>query len=273
MKNLLRNEEFQLDEILFQGRNKAYGAYVLRHESDRILTKAMLIGVAMFGTLAVAPIVIDSLNFGTAIKKKRIEVPINIKEFNIPDKAQLPKTIIPAKPPVVNTIDTRIPTPVKDAVNDDPPAKISDYDGAIAGFENIKGDPPVTIFQAPTIKTNPGTDLQKPPVVNKKSVDVADKVDIEADFNGGINIFRNKVVQSFDTSEFEGTGELIKTTVTFIVETDGSISNIKANGLDASFNKEAEKTIRSIKGKWIPAKLKGESVRSYFKFPITMRFE
>ena len=39
------------------------------------------------------------------------------------------------------------------------------------------------------------------------------------------------------------------------------------------FNKEAEKTIKGIKGKWNPAKFQGENVRSYFRFPISMQFE
>jgi protein TonB len=51
---------------------------------------------------------------------------------------------------------------------------------------------------------------------------------------------------------------------------------VKANGTNADFNNEAIRTIKSIsnKGKWIPAKnKKGEFVRSYFKFPISMKFD
>jgi len=68
----------------------------------------------------------------------------------------------------------------------------------------------------------------------------------------------------------------MRTTITFIVEIDGTISGIKANGTDADFNSEAIRTVKAIsaKGKWIPGKnKKGESVRSYFRFPISMKFE
>jgi protein TonB len=62
--------------------------------------------------------------------------------------------------------------------------------------------------------------------------------------------------------------------VTFIVEKDGTISGLKANGKDVEFNNEAIRTIKNVKGLWKPAKNKqGEAVRSYFKFPITMNFE
>ena len=65
----------------------------------------------------------------------------------------------------------------------------------------------------------------------------------------------------------------MSTVVTFIVERDGSISSVKAAGKDAAFNREAERTIKSVKGKWVPAKVKGQAVRSYFKFPVSMMFE
>ncbi len=93
----------------------------------------------------------------------------------------------------------------------------------------------------------------------------ASVVDVEANFAAGINAFRNKVVQNFDTDSFDGSGDLLKTTVTFIVEKDGTISAIKAVGEDNKFNREAESTIKNIKGKWNPAKLNGQNVRSYFR--------
>ena len=128
------------------------------------------------------------------------------------------------------------------------------------------------IVAAPVIETPAVT---APVVIQPKPVDntPATKVDVQAGFNGGIDSFRSKVVQNFSTADFEGTGELMKTTVTFIVEKDGTISNVKATGSDRDFNAEAERTIRTIKGKWTPAKLNGEHVRSYFKFPISMMFE
>ena len=42
--------------------------------------------------------------------------------------------------------------------------------------------------------------------------------------------------------------------VTFVVERDGTISNIKVSGANTDFNKEAEKNNKRIKGKWNPAK-------------------
>lgn len=268
---LLQNTEFQLDEILFQKRNKQYGAYVLRNESDRILTRSLFYGVAFFGLVSAVPLLMKSI-------KPTVEIipesgPFIIKDV---DPVDPPETVKPpaAQPPQIAVVDTRTPTPTRDATEDNPPAKVSDYNDAVPGFSDVKGDPPVVHFTPPVQNPPVAAPSQNPPVV----VTVVDntpkiKVDEEAVFDGGVQAFRSKVVSSFDTSQFEGSGEKINTVVTFIVEKDGTISDVKATGSDAAFNKEAERTIKKIKGKWTPAKLDGQKVRSYFRFPVSMMFE
>ena len=68
----------------------------------------------------------------------------------------------------------------------------------------------------------------------------------------------------------EGT---VKTEVTFVVERDGSITDVKANGSNKDFNAEAIRTVKSIKNKWAPAKINGQSVRYRYRMPLTMQFE
>ena len=97
--------------------------------------------------------------------------------------------------------------------------------------------------------------------------------EIPAEYPGGMNELRKQVSQIFYFDALLPDVSKISTNIHFIVEKDGTISNIKANGTDRDFNAEAERTIRKINGKWTPAKLKGENVRSYFKFPISMMFE
>lgn len=275
MKKLFKNQEFQLDEILFQGRNKEYGAYVLRHEADQILTKSMFIGVGLFAAIALTPLIISALNQETTSIVPEGSAPtwVDPPVIEVPDVK--PPVIVPPKQ--VETIDTRVPTPKANPVNERKEVvTVKDYDRAVAGTETIKGDPPTVTYQQPTVgtgeNTTPNVIVPKPePTINPD--EIVKNVDVEASFTGGIDSFRNKVINNFDTSSFEGSGDILKTTVTFIVERDGTITNIKANGSDASFNREAEKTIKSVKGKWVPAKVKGQAVRSYFKFPVSMKFE
>ena len=58
----------------------------------------------------------------------------------------------------------------------------------------------------------------------------------------------------------------------FIIDRDGSITNVTANGTNESFNKEAIRAITKIKTKWIPAKINGELVRYRFRIPLNLDF-
>lgn len=164
-----------------------------------------------------------------------------------------------------------MPTPTRNPTIEKPAAKVEDYQNAVAGFENKGTVEPIT-YQPTAPSVSKVDVLVAPPKVENPNA-IVEKVDVEASFSGGIDAFRNKVVGDFDVSSFEGTDAVLKTTVTFVVEKDGTISNIKANGVDAIFNKEAEKTIKNIKGRWNPATVDGKPVRSYFRFPISMKFE
>jgi len=120
-------------------------------------------------------------------------------------------------------------------------------------------------------------------------------VDKEAVFSkGGDNGFRELVTIAIDTDkidEYEDFPEeekkeiqklisenkptpsvMLSTTLTFIIEPDGTMSNILAEGENQSFNKEMERVVKEdIKDKWYPAEVKGKKVRSYYKMPIRMR--
>ena len=113
-------------------------------------------------------------------------------------------------------------------------------------------------------------------VVEEKTNDdnvVHKTVEEEAEFPaGGVDGFRNKIQQNFDQEAVEGEG-VLTTTVSFVVEKDGSITQIKAAGSNADFNREAERVIRSIKIKWKPGKIGGKNVRSRFNVPLKMKFE
>ena len=99
-------------------------------------------------------------------------------------------------------------------------------------------------------------------------------IDTEPSFPGGMSAFRKEFSQNFNTFALEKTdGGTLKTVVYYVVEVDGSILYVKAIGENESFNKEAERTVKSIKTKWTPAQLKGKAVRSSFRMPISMKIE
>jgi len=276
MKNLLQaTGKDRMDEIVFANRNKAYGAYVLRNEYSNQLTKALLVGVAFFGALSVIPLIISAFENKATIPTDDYS---KHKILIIDDPADVPKPPQAAViPPKVKTVESPIYTPVRNVKKDKLAPTEDDKKNAAVSNVTSPG-PETTIVSTPPVIPGPPTagpytaPVPPTPVVDPNIVVDGTKVDVAADFKGGINAFREKVSQGFDTGSVDQSG-MVSGIITFVVERDGSISNIKINGQNSDFNKEAERTVKSIKSKWTPAQLNGKPVRSSFRMPISMRIE
>ena len=275
MKNLLLSlRTNDLDEVVFANRNKSYGAYALRNDYSNQLTKALFIGIAFFASVSAVPLVMNAFKSEVLLPKDdfsgREILVINDTETPKPK----PNNTTPAR---VKTVANPEVTPVREIRKNKTLPTKKDFEGAAIGTETKPG-PETTISVAPPISVGPpsATDHQPvsppAPVEDPNVIIDGAKADVAADFKGGINAFRQKVAQGFDTSSIDQSG-VVSATITFVVEKDGSISNIKITGANADFNQEAERTVKSIKTKWTPAQLKGKAVRSSFRMPISMRIE
>lgn len=270
-KNFLTNDEHRaFNEIVFENRNKAYGAYVLRNEANLYMQRAFFTGLAVFAVLAITPLVVNLLKPEPVVIS--YQKPINLK--NIPDDRPIEKRKIAIdKPKPLDQIKKQrldTPDPKRDALNDQ---TINPKDNdALISDRNREGVPADNQNHASDVGSGPTVQIDNTPKVDPNAIPAT--VDVEAGFVGGIETFRNKVLQNFDTDAVSSeSGEIIKGVVTFVVEKDGTISNIKATSPNSDFSREAEKTIKGVRGKWNPAKLNGQAVRSYFRFPISMQFQ
>lgn len=94
-----------------------------------------------------------------------------------------------------------------------------------------------------------------------------------ADYPGGFNTLRQEVANLFYTPAVYTETKTVKANVAFIVEKDGSISNVHAQGDNFTFNRQAEIALYSVSGKFSPAVIKGDSVRYPLKIPFTLTIE
>ncbi len=275
MKNLFTKNEFQLDEILFEGRNKSYGAYTLRNDSDRVLTKSLFYGIAFFAAASALPFVVNAFEDKTIIEEIPYSDPFVLQNIPTEEVQTITPIILPNK--VQKAYDSTVPEPTRAPKNEKKAITKADKTDAIAGIQTVDIEKPGTYIPVKVAMPPAYKKSIVDPVwldeIEKPNNEIMSAVDEEADFTGGINAFREKVQSNFDASSFEGNEEITKAMVTFVVEKDGTISNMKVTGADAAFNIETEAAIKKIKGRWLPAKVKGQSVRSYFRFPVTMRFE
>ena len=91
--------------------------------------------------------------------------------------------------------------------------------------------------------------------------EIYEKVDKDATFPGGLNAFRNIFSQRFNANNVKANARVVKTSISFIVERDGTISSVKAVGQNSSFNWEAINTVKKINIKWKPALINKQPVR------------
>ena len=100
---------------------------------------------------------------------------------------------------------------------------------------------------------------------------VYDSVEKAAEYPGGINKFREYVVTNFDLpKELE---ESLRFTVTFIVEKDGSLTDIKLSKNPGFGIAEQIQTIFASSKKWTPGYESDKAVRSRFWFPFVIQLE
>jgi protein TonB len=98
----------------------------------------------------------------------------------------------------------------------------------------------------------------------------SETVDKSADFEGGINVFRTLIMNNFIWKNVKCAEGIQRTTSRFIIERDGTISNVKTKSEIPSISAEIERVIRSIDAKWQPAVYKGVQVRSHYSLPVTL---
>ena len=267
-----------LDEIVFENRNKAYGAYDLRTSYRSVLTKSFILGTILFLVAAITPFVIMKIKQMNA--KEATEVNANLIDI-LPEEPIIEEVVEdepppppppPKEEPQQEVIQNVVPEPVKAPKVETPPPPITKQLETTTGLiaqEGVK-TPSYTPPPPPPGPTKSTTVEVKPQV---SETQVYTEVEQLAEFPGGINSFRSKVNSSFDTSVMDGDEGTVKTEVTFVVERDGSITDVKANGSNKDFNAEAIRTVKSIKNKWAPAKINGQSVRYRYRMPLTMQFE
>ena len=97
-------------------------------------------------------------------------------------------------------------------------------------------------------------------------------VDKMAEFPGGIGAFRNEFAKNVSTKKIKQKG-VFRTEVTFVVEKDGTISEVKAVGQNADFNQAALAAMKKITTKWNPGKKDDVPVRYRFRFPAALNVD
>ncbi len=259
-------------DLIFEDRNKEYGAYNLRKTYNKRITRALII-TASVAALAIGGSLLASNLKGNDNKK------VKIQEMTLTEVKQEEKKIIPpppppppkVEPPKVEMKQFTPPIIKKDEEVEKPPPPQEELKEAkidVVNQEGIKDEniaTPVVIDEGKQI-------VEEKPVEDENKI--FDKVEIEAKFPGGDAKWRQYLERNCnaqvatDAGAPEGT---YTTVVQFVVDKEGNISDVKAmTNHGYGMEEEAVRTIR--KGpNWTPAVQNGRQVKAYRKQPITFQ--
>ncbi|WP_431611521.1 energy transducer TonB [Chryseobacterium sp. 'Rf worker isolate 10'] len=109
--------------------------------------------------------------------------------------------------------------------------------------------------------------IKNPRLTSSKKFQDAEKI---ADYPGGLNSLRQEVANLLYIDGVYSEEKMVKTDVAFIVEKDGTVSNVHAQGDNFTFNRQAEIALYSLAEKFSPAMIKGDPITYCFKLPLTL---
>ena len=248
------------NELVFEDRNKAYGAYDLRRNHNRSVAFAVLITGATFLLAVSIPAIMDWINN----KMEEVEVPIDntIVDLTAPppiDESEPPPPP-PPPPPVMETVKFTPPVVTDDEVIDEPPPLQTEETPQIS-TETVEGTGDEIIIPE---ETGPG-------VVEAVIETPLTIVEQMPTFPGGEQEMMKYIQKNVSYPQMEKEGQIQGTCyVTFVVEKDGSITDVKVlRGVSGGpgCDKEAMRVVKSMPN-WKAGKQNGREVRVQFNLPI-----
>ncbi|MEP7141294.1 MAG: energy transducer TonB [Ferruginibacter sp.] len=265
-KNKILNADIL--DIIFDGKNKLYGAYELRKTYNKRLAKA-----TFFTIVLVLFAFLGTVYSGMGRKNSSVIDVIDISMSDIKKSDPLPlpppPLIKPIPPLQPNQVKYTIPTIVKeDDVKDD--EKIQDInDDQQISSKTVETENNTQVIQAPVEDNN--SKVIEAPKANEEDI-VFVRVENEAQFPGGQQAWARYLQKNLDPNTPvengapPGTYQVI---VKFIVSKDGSISNVNAE-TKHGFGMEDEAIKIIQRGpKWTPALQNGKNVNAYRRQPVT----
>jgi protein TonB len=248
-------------DIIFDGKNKAYGAYDLRKTYNRRMRIALIAMLTVVLVFFVSSILADKLKPKESAKLEVKDVTLEKVEEKKPEAPPPPPPPKPPEPPKVEIAKFTPPKIVPDeqVKEDEKPPEVEKIEEAKIGLVNQEGTKDEGIV-APPVEKGTG-DVVAPKVETEDYDKVFTKVENPAEFPGGPDGWRRYLERSLnypETAQENGTQGVVR--VQFIVDKDGNISEVQA--LNNPGDGLADEAVRIIKKgpKWKPAEQNGRKV-------------
>ena len=263
-------------DLVFEGRNQAYGAYKLRKGTAKRNIWSILIvliaAVVIFSAIAIKNVIQANQRVAvtTAVELSSLETKKEAKvEKKAPVKIEPPKPVERVKSSIKFTApvikkDEEV-KPEEEMKNQDDLQKTKTTIGAfnVQGNDEIGGE---------VLKAKEEIAQPEPPKEEENKV--FDVVEEQPSFPGGpaamMQWLKDNIKYPVVATENGIEGRVI---VQFVVSKTGSISDVRvARGVDPSLDREAIRVVSSMP-KWTPGKQNGTTVNVRYTLPVTFKLQ
>jgi periplasmic protein TonB len=264
--------KLSMDDIVFEGRNQSYGAYLLRKIYDNHMTRSAIIGILFFVMAVSSPMIIKMVK-GFLPEKNKVDT---MKEVILAEPPPLDKTKPPPPPPPKVE-----PPPIKDQIKFVPPKvkkdeEVKDEEPPPPTIEELKDKEIATVTKK---GEEGGIDASlvepPPPVIEEvKEEQVFKFVEQMPSFPDGeaamFKYIRERIKYPAIAKENGIEGHVV---VQFEVSKDGQIQKVQVvRGIGGGCDEEAARVVRSMPA-WKPGKHNGKPVKVSFTLPIKFKLE
>ena len=255
------------DDIVFENRNKAYGAYFIRHIYGRHVVIATLVTVLIISLVLAFPRIVEFFRHEEETEQSVLKS-IKYTDLAPPppiDKNQPPPPKLDVPPPV-KTIIKFLPPKVtdKEIVEEEEMPTIEEVKQNDVGAENIEGTGEI-IFDEPVqevLKEGNDEDI------------IFTIVEQQAEYPGGLEAMAKFLQRNMKypavarRMSIEGS-----VFVSFVIDREGVLSDIQVvKGISSECDKEAVRVIK-LMPPWKPGKQNGKPVKCRFVLPIKFKLE
>lgn len=265
-------------EMVFEGRNKEYGAYRLRKNAGKrnlySLITIFIAALAIWGGISLVKFVesrtksvaqtsvaeISALNQPKKKAKVKQQKKVQLEQ---PEKVvERVKSSVKFTAPVIKKDDEVKPEDELKTQDELMSTKTAIGALDVKGNDDANGE--VLKIKEAVAQPEPKPEVEK----------VFDVVEQMPSFPGGpsalMEWLSNNVKYPVVAQENGVQGRVV---VSFVVERDGSITDVKVvRGVDPSLDKEASRVVRAMP-RWIPGKQNGSAVRVKYNVPVAFRLQ
>lgn len=245
-----------MEEIVFKNRNKDYGSYMLRKMYKKYVTTSVLIGLFILSVVVGYPLITAYINQNKLIREKEKEVGVTMERLA---QEEAPPPPPPPPPPeaMVEKVKFTAPVVVEDTTIE-------------TGLTSMDDLNKTSSNEAPAEEVEVEIKDEGPRVIETPvQAEIFTVVEEQPGYPGGeearIGFLQQNIKYPEEAKELGIQGRVF---VTFVVEVDGSISDVRVlRGIGGGCDEEAIRVVKAMP-KWVPGKQRGVPVRVQFNLPI-----